>query len=216
LCRRAELHGTLAWASTRRLANRLDGIHSLFQDLGVMDVGSRVSYRERDTVSVDHNMALRARFALIRRVRAGLLAPPGADTLAESKEALSQSISSALPSRSNKIRCSFSHTPASCHSLRRRQQVMPDEQPISWGSISQEMPLFKTNRMPVRVAHSSMRGLPPLGLGGSSGNSGSITSHNSSVTSALALFSSYPPPGFVRRIKSRPFFVPLCTRVRRR
>jgi hypothetical protein len=200
LCRRAELHGTLAWASTRRLANRLDGIHSLFQDLGVMDVGSRVSYRERDTVSVDHNMALRARFALIRRVRAGLLAPPGADTLAESKEALSQSISSALPSRSNKIRCSFSHTPASCHSLRRRQQVMPDEQPISWGSISQEMPLFKTNRMPVRVAHSSMRGLPPLGLGGSSGNSGSITSHNSSVTSALALFSSYPPPGFVRRI----------------
>jgi hypothetical protein len=64
------------------------------------------------------------------------------------------------------------------------------------------MPLFKTNRIPVRVARSSMRGLPPLGLGGSSGKSGSITSHSSSVTSGLAIFSSYPPPGFVRRSKS--------------
>ncbi len=78
---------------------------------------------------------------------------------------------------------------------------MPDPQPISWGSISQGMPLFKTNRIPVRTARSSMRGLPPLGLGGSSGKSGSITSHSSSVTSGLAIFSSYPPPGFVRRTK---------------
>src|SRR5829696_8860532 len=54
-------------------------------------------------------------------------------------------------------------------------------------SISQGMPLFKTNKMPVRAARSSMRGLPPLGLGGSSGNSGSITSHSSSVTSSLAI-----------------------------
>src|SRR3712207_5146691 len=169
-----------------------------------MDVGCRVSHREGDAFSVDHNVALRALFALIRRVRAGLLAPPGAGTLAESKDALSQSISSALPSRSNKIRCRRSHTPASCHSLRRRQQVIPEPQPISWGSISQGTPLLRTNRIPVRVARSSMRGLPPLGLGGSSGNSGSITSHSSSVTSGLAIFSSYPPPGFVRRIKCSP------------
>jgi hypothetical protein len=64
------------------------------------------------------------------------------------------------------------------------------------------MPLFKTNKMPVRAARSSMRGLPPLGLGVSSGNSGSTTSHSSSVTSSLAMPSSYPPPGFVRRTKS--------------
>ena len=43
--------------------------------------------------------------------------PPGAGTLAEPKDALSQAISSALPSRSKKIRCSSYHTPASCHSL---------------------------------------------------------------------------------------------------
>lgn len=39
--------------------------------------------------------------------------------------------------------------------------------------------------MPVRAARSSIRGLPPLGLGGPWGNSGSITSHRSSVTSSL-------------------------------
>jgi hypothetical protein len=55
--------------------------------------------------------------------------------------------------------------------------------------------------MPVRAARSSIRGLPPLGLGGSSGSSGSITSHSSSLTSFLAILSSYPPPSFVRRTK---------------
>src|SRR5215217_243804 len=34
-------------------------------------------------------------------------------------------------------------------------------------SISQGMPLFSTKIMPVRAARSSMRGLPPLDLGGS-------------------------------------------------
>jgi hypothetical protein len=96
-----------------------------------MDVGCRVGHRERDAFSVDHNVALRARFALICRILAGLLAPPGAGTLAESKEALCQSISSTLPSRSNRVRCSSSHTLASCHSLRRRQHVMPEPHPIS-------------------------------------------------------------------------------------
>src|SRR5215204_680668 len=69
------------------------------------------------------------------------------------------------------------------------------------GNISQGMPLFSTNSMPVRAARSSMRGLPPLGLGGSSGSSGSITSHSSSVTSFLAILSPYPPPCFVRHTK---------------
>src|SRR5215211_5731970 len=78
---------------------------------------------------------------------------------------------------------------------------MPEPQPISLGNISQGMPLFKTKMMAVRAARSSMRGLPPLGFGGSSGNSGSITSHSSSVTSSLAIPSPYPLPGFVRRTK---------------
>ena len=186
--------------SSARLTDRLDGVHGLLQELlRVVDVGRRVDHRQRDAFPLNHNVALRALFAFVRRIRAGLSAPPGAATLEESKEAFSQSICSASPKRSKSFRCSCSHTPASCHSFKRRQQVMPEPQPISWGSISQGMPLFSTNRMPVRVARSSMRGLPPLGLAGSSGSSGSITSHSSSVTSYLAILSPYPPPGFVRR-----------------
>src|ERR671921_513246 len=116
-------------------------------------------------------MALRARFAAICRVRARLLAPPGAATLAESSEALDQSIRPASPRRSSRARWSLSHTPALCHSLRHRQQVIPEPQPISWGSISQGIPDLSTNRMPVRAARSFTRGRPPLGLGGCFGKS---------------------------------------------
>src|SRR5829696_1050543 len=145
--------------------------------------------------------ALRALLSFIRRIRSGLIAPPGAGTLAESNDALCQSISSALPKRSSSLWCSSSHTPASFHSLRRRQQVIPEPQPISWGNISQGMPLFSTNNMPVSAARSSTRGLPPLGFGGSSGNSGSTTPQSSSVTSSLAMVPPYPLRGFVRRTK---------------
>jgi hypothetical protein len=41
---------------------------------------------------------------------------------------------------------------ASCQSRGRRQQVMPEPQPSSFGSIRLGMPLRSTNRMPVRHA----------------------------------------------------------------
>ena len=100
-----------------------------------MDVCGAEDYRERDASLVCHNMALRARFSLIRRIRAGSLSPLFAVTLAESRETLSQSIRSALPRRSRSTRCSASHTPASCQSRKCRQHVDPDPQPISpWGA----------------------------------------------------------------------------------
>src|SRR5829696_9446138 len=71
-----QLLGALARAATRTL-DRLDGVHGLFQDPGVMDVGRRVDHREQDTSPVDHIVALRALFALIRRVRSGSYALPG-------------------------------------------------------------------------------------------------------------------------------------------
>ena len=169
------------------LLDRLDGVHGLLQDRRVVDVGGREDYRERDAPSVRNNMALRSRFAFIRRIRPGLFAPLLAGTLAESNEALSQSMRSASPRRFNSTRWSSSHTPASCQSRKRRQHVDPDPQPISWGSISQGMPLFRTKTMPVRAARSSTRGLPPLGLGGSGSNSGSTISHSSSDTSSLLI-----------------------------
>ena len=94
-----QLLGALARPATRPL-DRFDGIHNLLQDLGVVDVCSRVDHRQRDASSVYHNMALRALFALVCGVPASFLAPPGAATLAESREALSHSIWSASPRRS--------------------------------------------------------------------------------------------------------------------
>jgi len=184
----------------------LDGLYSIeefFKDHRVVDVCGREHYRERDAPSVRNKVALRALLSFICRILAGFWAPLLAGMEAESSEARSQSIWSASPRRSRRTRCSFSHTPASCHSFKRRQQVIPDPQPISFGSISQGIPLFSTKTMPVRAARSSMRGLPPWGFGGSGGRSGSMVSHSSSVTSSLAIFSCYPVNGFVRLTKSR-------------
>ena len=44
----------------------------------------------------------------------------------------------------------------------------------------------------MRAARSSRRGLPPLGLGGSSGNSDSTISQSSSLTNSLAILLPYP------------------------
>jgi hypothetical protein len=53
--------------------------------------------------------------------------------------------------------------PASCQA-RNRQQVMPEPQPSSCGSISHGMPLRSTKRIPMKQARSGKRGRPPLGL----------------------------------------------------
>jgi hypothetical protein len=183
----------------------LDGLYSVdefFEDHRVVDVCGRENYRQWDALSVRNKVALRALLSFIRRIRCGFWTPLLAGMEAESSEARSQSIWSASPRRSSKMRCSLSHTPASCHSLRRRQQLIPDPQPISFGSISQGMPLLRTKTMPVRAARSSMRGLPPWGFGGSGGRSGWMVSHISSVTSSLAMYSAYPINGFVRLTKN--------------
>jgi len=180
---------TLAW-TTSSAVQRRDSIYHLFQHRGVRNVRPRTLYGKRYTPSLDHKMALRAWFALIRRVRSCSLAPfftPLAGTVAESTEALDQPISPASLSFSSSSLCSFFHTPACCQSLRRRQQVMPLPQPISCGNISHCKPDLSTNTIPVRAARSGIRGRPPFGLGGSGGKSGSITSHNSSDISIFAI-----------------------------
>lgn len=181
---RMQLERTLAWSTSGSL-DRSDGIYHLLEHHAVVDICRRVPDRERDAVPVDHNMALRARFAAIRWIRAGLGPPPGAGTLAESSDARDQSIWSAVPNRSRRARCRPSQTPASCQSRSRRQHVTPLPHPISWGNISQGMPLLRTKTMPVRAARSGTRGRPPFGFGGSGGNNGSMISHSSSLTSGF-------------------------------
>ena len=189
----------LAWSlpwSPSRTTNWLNSINRFFQHLAVVDVGCRMRYRERDSLSVDHKMALRARFSAIRWVRPRLFAPPGAGTLAESSEARDQSIWSDSPRRSSNTWWILFHTPASRQSRRRRQQIMPLPHPISWGSNSQGMPVRSTKSMPVSTLRSGMRGRPPFGLEGSGGINGAMISQSSSGNSGLAMYPVYITTGF--------------------
>jgi hypothetical protein len=168
-----------------------DGIEQCLEDDGVVAVGPGQERSERDAIPVSHKMALRARFAAIRRVRTDGFAPLLAGMLALSREARLQSMRSASPSRSSSSRWSRSQTPASCQSRNLRQHVTPEPQPSSGGSISQGMPDFSTKMMPVRAARSGTRGRPPLGLGGSAGSSGATSAHNSSLTRGLLMAKVY-------------------------
>jgi hypothetical protein len=170
-----------------RTENRGDGVHHRLKHLRVVNVGPRMSDRQRDATAVDHQVALRARFTPVRRVGAGLLPPPGAGTVPESSEARDQSIWSATPSQSSRARWRSSHTPAACQSRKRRQQVIPLPQPISWGSSSHGIPVLSTKRIPVKAARCPMQGRPPFGFGVCGGNSGSSVAHNSSDISSRAI-----------------------------
>jgi hypothetical protein len=173
--------------TTFRPLDRHDGIHGLLQHRSVADIGSCQLDRERDALFIDNKMPLCALFAAICWIFPGFFAPPGEGTDEASIEARLQSIRSARPNRSNKTWWRRSQIPASCQSRRRRQQVIPLPQPISWGSISQGMPLRSTKRMPVKAARSGTRGRPPLGFGISGGNSGAMWLHSLSSTSRRIL-----------------------------
>src|SRR5918911_2518808 len=81
----------LAGTPSRPL-DRLNGVEHLGQHLRVVEIRRTQLHRERDALSLDHKMALRARFAAIRRIRPGRSAPLGAGTENESIQARLQSI----------------------------------------------------------------------------------------------------------------------------
>jgi hypothetical protein len=96
------------------------------------------------------------------------------------------------PKRSSSTWRSRGQTPAASQSRRRRQHVIPLPQPISCGNISHGIPVRSTNKMPVSAARFATRGRPPFGLGGSTGSSGSMISHRSSVSNGFAMLRLYP------------------------
>lgn len=74
----------------RTLADRRYGIDQRLQKFAVVPVGRRDPQGEGDAVGINEDVAFGARLAAIRRVRAGLLAPLFAGTLALSTAARSQ------------------------------------------------------------------------------------------------------------------------------
>lgn len=186
-----------ALGTSTPMADRRHRIESGREHEAIVPVSSAQAQAERCARPVDHNVALRARFAAIRRVRAGCSAPFLAAMAEESSEARLQSSFSASARRSSRMRCRRAQTPAACQARSRRQHVMP-EQPISPGSISQGIPERRTKMIPASAARSSTRGRPPLGLAGSGGRSGSITAQRALGTRGLAMPSQRARLSFVR------------------
>jgi hypothetical protein len=125
----------------------------------------------------------------IRRSRARLRPPTTARTDDESTAARDQSSRSAPRSFTKSTAWRRRQTPARGHARRDRQQVIPEPQPSSWGSISQGIPLFNTSKRPVspwRGAKGLRPGQRPR-RGGGGGNGGSISAHHASSSHGWAL-----------------------------
>ena len=184
-----ELQRSLTWSArpTAWAEDRRDVVDEVLEEPRVVRVRGREADDQGDAPTVDHKMALRARFAAIRRIRPGFLAPLFAGTLAASRLARDQSIWSASPNQSSSSRCSRSQTPASCHATSRRQHVGPLPHPNSAGNRFHGSPVRSTKMIPVRHARSGTRGRPPFGFGGAFGSSGSTARHSSSDTNGLLM-----------------------------
>jgi hypothetical protein len=173
--------------------DRRDGLDQR-QELGdIMGVSPCKKDSQGDSLGFRDEVMRAPQLPSIRRIRARLRPPKTARTDDESTAARDQSSWSASRSFATITAWRQRQTPARCQARRERQQVIPEPQPSSWGSIPQGIPLFNTNKMPVSTWRGA-KGLRPgqrtrRGLGG--GNSGSISAHNSSSSNGLAMWS--PP-----------------------
>jgi hypothetical protein len=146
--------------------------------------------RKRDTISVRYQMVFRPFLAAIRWVWSCFCPPKTARTDDESTTAREKSIWSACRNLFSITWCISSHTPAFCHTCNRRQQVIPQPQPISCGRSSQPIPVFKTNNIPVSAWRFDIGFRPGYrNLRSFSGINGFMISHNSSLTIGFAMSS---------------------------
>jgi hypothetical protein len=153
------------------------------QQLGdVVAVGARQQRGQRDAVRIGENVVLRPRLTAIGWVRSSFFPPRNARTEPLSTRARVRSNWPRWRNSASSTACSRRQTPARCHRTRRRQHVLPEPQPISFGSICHGSPLRKTKRMPVNAARSGTRGRPMVfhRRRGGFGRSGSIRPHRAS------------------------------------
>jgi hypothetical protein len=172
--------GSPAWSSAAS-AYRRDRVDQRDQLSDVVAVGAGHDRRERRACSVADQVVFGADLGPVDRARAGSFAPFFARMWEESTHARDQSIWAAAFSSANNRWCSWSKTPACCQSRKRRQQVIPEPNPSSWGRSSQPIPVHNTNKMPCNTNRSG-NGLGPVRLAGRTGSNGSIRLHNPSET----------------------------------
>ena len=144
---------------------------------------------ERNPVRVGENMMLRPGLAAIGRVRSSFFPPRSARSDELSTTARARSI---WPRRRNSVSSTVwrrFQTRARCQRTSRRQQVVPDPQPISRGSMFHGKPLRSTKRIPVSTARSGIGARPAYCRlrRRRFGSRGSIRAHNSSSIKAWGM-----------------------------
>lgn len=165
-------------------ANRWNRVDQRQQLRNIVDVGASQDRGERCAVGVGDDVVLGAGSRTISGVRASFWPAPTARTDDESTAAREKSIWPAACSLASNSSWRRFHTPASCQSRSRRQQVAPEPKPSWVGRWFHRMPVLSTNRMPFNVARFGTGNRPGFfvrrGFGG--GSNGSMSIHNSSST----------------------------------
>ncbi len=164
--------------SSALAAHRGHRFHQWKELSHVVGVCARQREAKRDALRVREDVVFAPGFSPIRWIRPRFLPPKRARTDALSATARDQSSTSALFKCASNRSCMFCQMPACCQACRRRQQVIPLPQPISWGRYSQGIPVRKTNRMPVRACRLGTAGRPLLLGGLSGGRRGAIRSQS--------------------------------------
>ena len=181
----------LADRSPRPPAQRRNVVDQRQQLGDVMPMSGRQARDERDALPVREEVVFAPRFTAIGWVRSSFF--PSATrgpTNCRPPHGLGPS------GRAAAVRPAALRGSAATRRLaaRRRQQTVPDPQPISRGSMFHGMPLRRTNRMPVRTARSGI-GLRPAYRrcrDGRAGRSGSIRAQSASSSNGLVMRDRLP------------------------
>jgi hypothetical protein len=191
--------------SDHSLGSRPRSPGSLFRDFDVCDDllqepdlsgrGRVGMASQRNTLAIDHHQVLRSLASLrFSDSRAPFFAGMKVASTKDSSQ-------SRIPPASNserKARHMSLRTPASCQSLKRRQQV--EKWGYSSGRSCHLAPVLRTQRIPSKHARSGTGGRPPLGLGGRGGINGLIFSHCSSVNIGFRTPIGSPPMSLIREL----------------
>jgi len=127
---------------------RWDGINQSEGLLRVVTIGPGELKGQRNSARVANQVTLAAELCPVGGVGTCLKTPKTARTELPSTTARDQSICPWRASQSSTTKWISCQMPASCQSRNLRQQLIPEPQLISCGSIRQGIPLRRTNRAP--------------------------------------------------------------------
>jgi hypothetical protein len=138
-------------------ADGWDGVDEWDQLGDVVAVSAGECDGQRDTGGVGDQVVLGTGFAAVDRAWSSVGPPLRARRWVESTRAADRSSIPAARSSASSSSCSRCQTPASCHSVNRRQQVEPEAPNNAVGSRFQPIPVRTAYRMPSNAARSSAR-----------------------------------------------------------